>query len=66
MTADPSFDDLICRVRAGDQQAAADPDRQVAAIAADLGGNAVTLRNKLSRALDRVARELGLDDERPK
>ncbi|QEH37687.1 RNA polymerase sigma factor [Aquisphaera giovannonii] len=33
------------------------------AIAASLGGGAEALRRRLSRALDRVARELGLDDE---
>jgi RNA polymerase sigma-70 factor (ECF subfamily) len=31
-------------------------------IAARLGGNAVALRKKLSRALDRITRELGLDE----
>jgi RNA polymerase sigma-70 factor (ECF subfamily) len=34
-----------------------------AAIAARVGGNAESLRKKLSRAIDRVAEELGLDDE---
>jgi RNA polymerase sigma-70 factor (ECF subfamily) len=33
-----------------------------AAIAAELGGSAEALRRKLSRALDRVAEQLGLDD----
>ena len=33
-----------------------------AAIAAELGGSADALRRKLSRALDRVAEQLGLDD----
>jgi RNA polymerase sigma-70 factor (ECF subfamily) len=33
-----------------------------AAIAAELGGGAEALRRKLSRALDRVAEQLGLDD----
>jgi RNA polymerase sigma factor (sigma-70 family) len=33
-----------------------------AAIASEQGGNAEALRKKLSRALDRVSRELGLDD----
>jgi RNA polymerase sigma factor (sigma-70 family) len=33
-----------------------------AAIAAELGSNAEALRRKLSRALDRVAQQLGLDD----
>jgi len=31
------------------------------AIASELGGNADSLRRKLSRALDRVAKQLGLD-----
>jgi RNA polymerase sigma factor (sigma-70 family) len=35
--------------------------RDWAAIAAQLGSSAVVLRKKLSRALDRVGRELGLD-----
>ena len=34
-----------------------------AAIAARVGGNAESLRKKLSRAIDRVIDELGLDDE---
>jgi RNA polymerase sigma-70 factor (ECF subfamily) len=34
-----------------------------AAIAAQLGGGAEALRKKLARAIDRVAGELGLDDE---
>jgi RNA polymerase sigma-70 factor (ECF subfamily) len=34
-----------------------------AAIAARVGGNAESLRKKLSRAIDRVVEELGLDDE---
>jgi RNA polymerase sigma-70 factor (ECF subfamily) len=34
-----------------------------AAIAAEVGGSPVALRKRLSRALDRVTRELGLDDE---
>ena len=34
-----------------------------AAIAAQVGGVAETLRKKLARAIDRVAKELGLDDE---
>ena len=34
-----------------------------AAIAARLGGSAEALRKKLARALDRVAEQLGLDDE---
>jgi RNA polymerase sigma-70 factor (ECF subfamily) len=34
-----------------------------AAIAAQVGGAAETLRKKLARAIDRVADELGLDDE---
>ena len=34
-----------------------------AAIAAEVGGLAETLRKKLARAIDRVAAELGLDDE---
>ena len=33
-----------------------------AAIAAELGGSAEALRRRLSRALDRVAEQLGLDD----
>ena len=33
-----------------------------AAIAAELGGGAEALRRRLSRALDRVAEQLGLDD----
>jgi RNA polymerase sigma-70 factor (ECF subfamily) len=33
-----------------------------AAIAAELGGGAEALRRRLSRALDRVAKQLGLDD----
>ena len=32
-----------------------------AAIASELGGSAEALRRKLSRALDRVAEQLGLD-----
>jgi len=34
-----------------------------AAIAAQVGGGAESLRKKLARAIDRVAQELGLDDE---
>ena len=34
-----------------------------AAIAARLGGTAEALRKRLARALDRVAEQLGLDDE---
>ena len=34
-----------------------------AAIAAQLGGGAEALREKLARGIDRVAAELGLDDE---
>ena len=34
-----------------------------AAIAAQLGGGAEALRKKLARAIDRVAEQLGLDDE---
>jgi RNA polymerase sigma-70 factor (ECF subfamily) len=34
-------------------------------IAAELGGNADALRKKLSRAIDRVAQELGLDEFEP-
>ena len=34
-----------------------------AAIAAEVGGAAETLRKKLARAIDRVVDELGLDDE---
>jgi RNA polymerase sigma-70 factor (ECF subfamily) len=34
-----------------------------AAIAAELGGGAESLRKKLARAIDRVAGQLGLDDE---
>jgi RNA polymerase sigma-70 factor (ECF subfamily) len=34
-----------------------------AAIAAQVGGNAESLRKKLARAIDRVVEELGLDDE---
>jgi RNA polymerase sigma-70 factor (ECF subfamily) len=34
-----------------------------AEIAAQVGGNAESLRKKLARAIDRVASELGLDDE---
>jgi RNA polymerase sigma-70 factor (ECF subfamily) len=34
-----------------------------AAIAAQVGGNAESLRKKLARAIDRVVSELGLDDE---
>ena len=34
-----------------------------AEIAARVGGSAETLRKKLARAIDRVAKELGLDDE---
>jgi RNA polymerase sigma factor (sigma-70 family) len=37
--------------------------RDWAAIAAELGGGAEALRRKLSRALDRIADQLGLDDE---
>jgi DNA-directed RNA polymerase specialized sigma24 family protein len=33
-----------------------------AAIATELGGSAEALRRKLSRALDRVAEQMGLDD----
>ena len=33
-----------------------------ASIASELGGSAESLRRKLSRALDRVAEQLGLDD----
>jgi DNA-directed RNA polymerase specialized sigma24 family protein len=36
--------------------------RDWAAIAAELGANPVALRKRLSRALDRVSRELGLDE----
>jgi RNA polymerase sigma-70 factor (ECF subfamily) len=36
--------------------------RDWAAIAAEVGGGAEALRRKLSRALDRVAEQLGLDD----
>jgi RNA polymerase sigma factor (sigma-70 family) len=36
--------------------------RDWATIAADLGGGAEALRRKLSRALDRVSKQLGLDD----
>ena len=36
--------------------------RPWADIAAELGTNPVVLRKKLSRALDRVTRELGLDE----
>jgi hypothetical protein len=35
-----------------------------AAIAARLGGSPEALRKKLARAIDRVAEQLGLDDER--
>jgi RNA polymerase sigma-70 factor (ECF subfamily) len=38
--------------------------RDWAAIAAEVGDTAVVLRKRLSRALDRVTRELGLDDTR--
>jgi hypothetical protein len=34
-----------------------------AAIAAQVGGNAESLRKKLARAIDRVVDELGLDDD---
>ena len=33
-----------------------------AAIASELGGSSEALRRRLSRALDRVAEQLGLDD----
>jgi RNA polymerase sigma-70 factor (ECF subfamily) len=37
-------------------------NQQWAAIAAELGGNADALRKKLTRALDRVSRQMGLDE----
>jgi RNA polymerase sigma-70 factor (ECF subfamily) len=36
--------------------------REWAAIAAEMGGTAVLLRKRLSRALDRITRELGIDE----
>jgi RNA polymerase sigma-70 factor (ECF subfamily) len=36
--------------------------RDWAAIAAEMGGTAVLLRKRLSRALDRITRELGIDE----
>jgi RNA polymerase sigma-70 factor (ECF subfamily) len=37
-------------------------NQQWASIAAEMGGNADALRKKLTRALDRVSRQMGLDD----
>jgi RNA polymerase sigma-70 factor (ECF subfamily) len=60
--------DLLEAVRRGltdDERSVADRRAQGqdwAAIAADLGGTPEALRKKLSRALDRVARQLGLEE----
>jgi RNA polymerase sigma-70 factor (ECF subfamily) len=56
--------EVQCRLTAEERQLVAwrQEGRDWADIAAELGANPVALRKKLSRALDRVTRELGLDE----